>query len=251
MTKHPIREDRDSLRAAAAKLGGISLSEAHARGFDPADIRANPFGYGSPRVFTRRGLSFDGMAEQLSQYGYPVDDEAGPSPNVLEDQLRACLAIDAPPIYTNLGYWEAAERAALQAEKAEREERKARKLAGLPTGFFSVPARFNGRVVCRVSASGSVYAWRAPSANQRPSPRAVFLPASSEQAARRFALAAKAAGLSATYKPGTACACFRCGPLAAAAPAWATKVIIPAGYSAHDAKRMIRQAWNNAHQAAA
>lgn len=109
--------------------------------------------------------------------------------------------------------------------------------------FFSVPARFSGRVVCRVCARGAVWAWRAPSAGHRPSPACLFLPARQPSQARAFALCARSLGWSVQVKPGRACAVWRSGPLASAVPPWAVKVRLPAGLPAGAARAQLRAAW--------
>jgi hypothetical protein len=111
------------------------------------------------------------------------------------------------------------------------------------SGFFSVPARFSGRVVCRVSARGSVWAWRAPSAGQRPSPVCLFLPARFVGSARAFARCAALLGWRAQVRPGSACAVWAAGPLASSAPPWAVKVWLPAGLSAGAARAQLRATW--------
>jgi hypothetical protein len=110
-------------------------------------------------------------------------------------------------------------------------------------GFFSVQARFSGRVVCRVSSRGSVWAWRAPSKGQRPSPACLFLPARFEGTARAFAVCAGHLGWSAEVKPGSACAVWRSGPLASSTPAWACKVWLPSGLPCAVARAQLRAAW--------
>lgn len=113
--------------------------------------------------------------------------------------------------------------------------------AGLPWGcamsasasrFLSVPASFSGRVVLRAHRSGSVWAWRAVRRGDRPSPACLFVPAPSRGLALRWATCAAFLGWSASVRVGAGCAVWRSGPLAAAAPAWACKVVLPAGTSA-------------------
>lgn len=111
------------------------------------------------------------------------------------------------------------------------------------SGFFSVSARFNGRVVCRANARGSVWAWRAPSGGQRPSPACLFLPAARVSQARAFAACAAALGWRAEVRPGSGCACWASGPLAASAPRWAVKLWLPAGVRARAARAQLRAAW--------
>lgn len=78
-----------------------------------------------------------------------------------------------------------------------------------PARFFAVPARYNGRVICRVSARGSVWAWRASAVGQRPSPACLFLPASSPARAKAFAVCAGSLGWQAVVRPALAA---RAGP---------------------------------------
>ncbi len=111
------------------------------------------------------------------------------------------------------------------------------------SAFFSVPARFSGRVVCRLSLSGSVWAWRAPSAGQRPSPACLFVPFSSQAPAVQLARAAASLGWSAAVRPGAGCACWASGPLVAVAPPFAVKVRLPSGVSAAQARASLRSAW--------
>ena len=98
--------------------------------------------------------------------------------------------------------------------------------------FLSVPASFSGRVVLRAHRSGSVWAWRAVRRGDRPSPACLFLPAPSRSVALRWAACARFLGWSASVRVGVGCAVWRSGPLAAAAPAWACKVLLPADTSA-------------------
>lgn len=81
-----VNPAKDSLFAAIAKLGGLSRTEAEKQGVDPANFKT--LGYGIKRVYTPNGETFDGMAELLSEMGYPVRDEAGRyNPNTLLDKL--------------------------------------------------------------------------------------------------------------------------------------------------------------------
>jgi len=70
-----IDESRDSLFVAIAKLGGINKAEVVSTwGTDPAD-RPTSGVFGKPVWRRDGGLSIDGMAEALSQYGYlPVNE---------------------------------------------------------------------------------------------------------------------------------------------------------------------------------
>lgn len=74
--RNVVQPEVDSLNIAIAKLGGIDTVEAEAQGIDPAEFsgRAATSQWNQPifgkRVFKKEGLSFDAMAEALSQYGY-------------------------------------------------------------------------------------------------------------------------------------------------------------------------------------
>ncbi|MEA3644058.1 MAG: hypothetical protein VBE63_29665, partial [Lamprobacter sp.] len=70
-------------------------------------------------------------------------------------------------------------------------------------GFFSVPARFNGRILCRTNARGSVWAWRAPAAGQLPSPACLFIPAQQRAQAQRLAQSAASLGWHAAVRNGS------------------------------------------------
>lgn len=112
-----------------------------------------------------------------------------------------------------------------------------------PSRFFSVPARFDGRVVCRMCLKGSVWAWRAPRADQRPSPACLFIPAGSEGFARLYRLCATSIGWRAEIRPGKACAVYQSGPLAARVPPYAVKVWLPVGLSSSAARDQLRAAF--------
>ena len=114
---------------------------------------------------------------------------------------------------------------------------------GPSSRFFSVPARFSGRVVCRANARGSVWAWRAPSAGQRPSPACLFIPARGQGPAQAFAICAASLGWRVLVRRGAGCACWAAGPLASRCPPWAVKVWLPAGLSAGAARAQLRAAW--------
>lgn len=95
--------------------------------------------------------------------------------------------------------------------------------------FFSVPARFSGSVVCRAGLSGIVWARRAKRDGERTPPSCLFVPMPSQAQAARVARAAGRAQLKASVKPAQSCACYRSGPLAASAPAFAVKVQLAPG----------------------
>ncbi|CAK0740883.1 hypothetical protein CCP4SC76_1070006 [Gammaproteobacteria bacterium] len=111
-------------------------------------------------------------------------------------------------------------------------------MSGL-SGFFSVPARFNGRVVCRASARGSVWAWRAPSQGHQPSPACVFVPAANREQAQALAARASLAGFVTEIKPGVLCAVYGpSSPIAGQAPVWAVKVRLPLGCTLAQARSL-------------
>ncbi len=111
------------------------------------------------------------------------------------------------------------------------------------SGVFSVPARFSGAVVCRVSCSGWVWAWRAFGSGQQPSPACLFVPFGSQVAAVRLARCAVRLGWLAWVRPGSGCACWSAGPLSAWAPPFAVKVQLPLGVSAKAAGVALRSVW--------
>lgn len=114
-----------------------------------------------------------------------------------------------------------------------------------PRGFFAVQARHAGRVIARVSANGSVWAWRAVRKGDRPSPACLFVPARNPAHAAAVAACAKAQGWQTQTKPGKACAVYRTGPLSSAPPPLAVKVRLPAGISSVVARAQLRAAWLN------
>ena len=86
-----INTATDDLLVAVAKLGGISRTEAEAQGIDPAEF--GRYGWKIHRVFSTEGKSMDGMAEMLSQHGYPVVDEQGNyDANIMLSALSDALA---------------------------------------------------------------------------------------------------------------------------------------------------------------
>ena len=90
-----VDETRDSLFAAIGKLGGIDKAEAVGTwGIDPADKPASGV-FGKPVWRREGGLSIDGMAEALSQYGYLTLDENGKwDIRELEEKFKAELGGD-------------------------------------------------------------------------------------------------------------------------------------------------------------
>lgn len=89
-TLRRIDPERDDLLTAIAKAGGLNKFDAELEGIDPAEFKRR--GHSIFRIFTSNGESFDGMAEHLKQYGYPVLDEHGNySPNALLDHVMDSL----------------------------------------------------------------------------------------------------------------------------------------------------------------
>jgi hypothetical protein len=77
-------------KGAESESHGLSIKEAEQQGLDPDELKGLRFG--SRRVFTKGGASFDEMAQILHQHGYPVVDEAGNySPNALLEALDSEL----------------------------------------------------------------------------------------------------------------------------------------------------------------
>jgi len=88
--RNRLNPESDDLLAAIAKSGGLSMEEAKAQGIDPAHF--NQRGHGIMRIFTKKGHSFDRMAELLHEHAYPVVDENGNyDANVLLDSLQNAL----------------------------------------------------------------------------------------------------------------------------------------------------------------
>ncbi len=73
----------DTILTAISRLGGLDRAEAEAQGVDPAHFALRPV-FGRPVFRKSGGLSFDAMAESLSQHGY-FEGEVGP--NTLLDKL--------------------------------------------------------------------------------------------------------------------------------------------------------------------
>lgn len=79
----------DDLLTAIAKSGGISRTEAEEQGIDPEHFRDALKVFGKPVFKSTGGLSFDGMAELLSQHGYTGADY---SANGLLDKVSNALS---------------------------------------------------------------------------------------------------------------------------------------------------------------
>lgn len=120
-------------------------------------------------------------------------------------------------------------------------------MATFASRFFSVPARFDGAVVCRQHRqSRSVWAWRLPRAGQLLSAPCLFVPLASRSTATRLARAALGLGWRAWVKPGAACAVYQSGPLSAQVPPFVAKVELPVGISAAAARAALGQAYRAA-----
>ena len=64
----------DDLQAAIAKAGGINRAEAESQGIDPEHFKDGSTVFGKPVFPKDTGMSFDEMAETLSQHGYTSKD---------------------------------------------------------------------------------------------------------------------------------------------------------------------------------
>lgn len=91
-----LDETIDSLFAAIAKLGGINKDDVvKTWGVDSADKPTSGL-FGKPLWRVEGGLSIDGMAEALSQYGYLEKDENGKwDIRELEEKFKAELGGDS------------------------------------------------------------------------------------------------------------------------------------------------------------
>lgn len=88
-----IDMEKDDILAAIAKAGGVNWEQARKHGgFDPAESGRR--GSGILRVFKKNGgMTLDGMAEHLSQFGYPVTDADGNyTVNALLDAMDAAMS---------------------------------------------------------------------------------------------------------------------------------------------------------------
>lgn len=75
-----IDPESDTLLEAIAKLGGLDRADAQQQGIDPESFKQTSPIPLKPVFRTQNGLSFDGMAEALSQYGFV-------SPNYTANEL--------------------------------------------------------------------------------------------------------------------------------------------------------------------
>lgn len=96
-----VNPDTDDLLAAIAKHGGLSRDQARQFGIDPAEFNKRA-GQGKPVFPASGGKPFDRMAEELSQYGYPVAEQGGYSPYALANALDE--AMRGRKILTPQGY---------------------------------------------------------------------------------------------------------------------------------------------------
>ena len=119
-------------------------------------------------------------------------------------------------------------------------------MATSTSGYFSVPARFNGRVIARVNRQlGTVWATRTPAKGERPAAPCLFIPCIHRHSAARLAQAAGLLGWRAWVKAGAACAIYQAGPLADLAPPHVAKVEIPLGVKASAARSLLGQAYRH------
>ena len=119
-------------------------------------------------------------------------------------------------------------------------------MSTVTSGYFSVPARFHGRVIARVNRQlGTVWATRTPAKGGRPAAPCLFIPCTQRQSAARLAQAAGLLGWRAWVKAGTACAVYQAGPLAALAPPRVAKVELPLGLTASAARSLLGRAYRN------
>ena len=95
-----VDETQDSLFSAIGKLGGIDKADVvNTWGVDPADKPTSGV-FGKPLWRLEGGLSIDGMAEALSQYGYlPTDEHGKWDIRDLEDKFKNELG--GSPEYSN------------------------------------------------------------------------------------------------------------------------------------------------------
>lgn len=66
---------RDAALQYLAKLGGVSIREGEAEGFDPADMKDHRVGI--RRAFNSKGMSIETAGEKLAQGGWDVTDAGG------------------------------------------------------------------------------------------------------------------------------------------------------------------------------
>lgn len=78
-----IDTSKHDILTAIAKLGGLNREQAAAEGIDPADFQLRK---GILPVFTKKGRSFDDMAEALKEHGYTERD-----PNEVLDKVYRAL----------------------------------------------------------------------------------------------------------------------------------------------------------------
>ncbi len=119
-------------------------------------------------------------------------------------------------------------------------------MSAFTSGYFSVPARFRGRVIARVNRQlGTIWATRTPAKGELPAAPCLFIPCTHRHGAARLAQAAGLLGWRAWVKPSAACAVYQSGPLAEQAPPFVTKVELPFGVKASAARSLLGRAYRN------
>ena len=115
--RNAVDQHRDSLFSAIAKLGGLNKQEVVSSwGVDPADIKKVKSIFGKPLLRTNGGMSIDGMAELLQQYGYLDQRDLHEFEAKFDQELRG------KPVLTIQGHEQAAQQTAAQAEEDQKAE---------------------------------------------------------------------------------------------------------------------------------
>lgn len=108
-------DNNDDLLSAISKLGGLNADQAQQEGIDPKSLSKR--GYGINRVFTKKGKSYDEMAELLrADHNFQIPDA-----NDLVDKVSRAIN-QGEKIYNPVGYENVAKIQAdekLDQEKAE------------------------------------------------------------------------------------------------------------------------------------
>lgn len=106
-------------------------------------------------------------------------------------------------------------------------------------GFVGVGRSYGAAVVARRGRDGWVWSQRVGAAGLAPAPAALFVPFGSHtQAAAWAQRAARATGWVVVLRTGRRCSCWSAGAIGPA-PAWAVKVVLPAGWSAGRARGVL------------
>ena len=106
-------------------------------------------------------------------------------------------------------------------------------------GFIGVGRSYGAAVVARLGRDGWVWSQRVGAAGLAPAPAALFVPfAERAQAIAWAQRAARATGWAVVLRSGRRCSCWASGAVGPA-PAWAVKVVLPAGWSASRARGVL------------